>query len=760
MKRIALAAVAALMLAGCGSSPVTPSHITRSIPVPPSPAPFLCHPRYPAEAGECIRQQEETEGKHPARPQSEIKGLLPLATFGKTCIDISKYQGIPNFFQARLAGLRCVIVQANDGNYRNPLFDAQARAIRGAGLPFGIYTFTEAFSGARQAAIAVSMAIGQGATLGAWSDVEVPGSYRHACEYVNYAQAHGFRIAGKYSSPGLVEGGACSGYDWPAEWGGGRAYPLRGYTLSQTVMRQDCGTCRYGGVSGEVDLDEDLGLLALAKPPVPPTPPSVLRERLARDRAVHRHYLILVERHRCRLDRRGHGHEIPRTHSQWRLCRGWIEEGQDAIDDAHKVKAHLARATTATATAIADRLSPNLASVEVVALPPGTTDIHVAIMQNLSGAGVKYVDLPVTQLTYTPPAVDPVVDVLAKGPSGALGGWAGRLQTIPGGRETQGEREAREAKEREAREARERLEREARERAEREARELEEREHQTSTVVGVDAGGWAWESAVRDFSGAVHYVRSSSTSYNTDTQMSLLAKYGVHLLPLFNTSPLTSNRTGYATEVLKWFLRYGHGGSFWAGKTDLGATTAEIVNEPGNPYFWGSSARTDQASYAALIEQVNSTLTAGLPASDRPRLLVSYDGGYEGDAYGRALLKADGHLAVLNLGYTVHPYGGHGSREQSALGARSRVTEAPHPVYITEVGWPTCGETGDSLNWSESEQAANITRWVSWTRSLGYVAATVSFNYADYGSNCYGIVKGAGGPHKLAYAALKAAAGS
>lgn len=264
--------------------------------------------------------------------------------------------------------------------------------------------------------------------------------------------------------------------------------------------------------------------------------------------------------------------------------------------------------------------------------------------------------------------------------------------------------------------------------------------------VGVDAGGWRWESAVRDFSGAVKYVRSSYTNYSDDSHIGYLAKYGVTLLPLFNDWT--------AGKVLAWFQRYGHGGTYWPGKVDLGATTVEVVNEPGNPYMGGGRTRTDQPRYAATVEEYNRVLSA-LPEANRPRLLVSYDGGFEGDNYGRVLVKDDPNLLKLNVGWTVHPYGGHSSRTKSAEGGRSRVLEAPHPVYVTEVGWPTCGETGDSLSWSEAEQAANIVNWVHWTRSLGYVAATVNFNYADYSGNCYGIVKSAGSPHKLSYEALK-----
>jgi hypothetical protein len=376
---------------------------------------------------------------------------------------------------------------------------------------------------------------------------------------------------------------------------------------------------------------------------------------------------------------------------------------------------------------LTDRLSPDGTAIEVVSEPAGTAYIHVGLMANLAGAGIVYLNLPASQTRYVPLVGLPVVDMEALSTSNApIGGWAGRLQVQPHAEE-----------------------------------EPHEEEHAGSMSVGLDAGGWDWESAVRDFSGATRYVRSSHINYESDGQVALLARFGVRLMPLFNTSPFTASRGAFAAEVLAWFQRYGHGGTFWRGRTDLGATTAEIVNEPGNPYFWGSGARTDQAAYASLVEGVASALRA-LPAADRPRLLVSFDGGFEGDSYGRELIRADPHLLRLGIGWTVHPYGGHSSAQSSGEGNRSRVTEAHtatrQTVFVTEVGWPTAvGQppTGDSLQWSEAQQAANIRSFVEWARGLGYVGAVVDFNYADYGSsNWYGIVDSSGTRHKLSYATL------
>jgi hypothetical protein len=388
----------------------------------------------------------------------------------------------------------------------------------------------------------------------------------------------------------------------------------------------------------------------------------------------------------------------------------------------------LASADAAT-TGITDRLSADHTSIEVTSEPTGTARIHVAIMQNLSGSGVKYLDISAAQLKFTPPIADPVVDVIAETSSGAtIGSWAGRIQTTPGGVKEEPPKE---------------------------------KEPPSAMVVGIDAGGWRWESAIADFSGAVKYVRSSYTNYNSDSQMALLAKYGVHLMPLFfeGGSMQELDTASHVETVVNWCRRYCKGGAFWAGKTDLGATTIELVNEPGNPYLHGGEPRSESSklAYVDLTRKVHAALA---PISPLPKLLASFDGGFEGDAYGRWIFA---HGAVAD-GVTVHPYGGKSNVEQSALGGRKRVTEAHEqagkPVYVTEIGWPTAvGQpaTGDSLQWTEQQQAENIVNWVHWCRSLGYVAATVNFNLVDYGTNNWYGIDRKDLSHKPSYAALKGA---
>jgi hypothetical protein len=415
------------------------------------------------------------------------------------------------------------------------------------------------------------------------------------------------------------------------------------------------------------------------------------------------------------------------------------------------------------ASSIVTRLSPDHTAVEVVSEPEGTASINVAIL-NQAQTETKYLwpRLPASQMVYKPPAGYPVVDMEARNSSGqSLGSWAGRLTTAtaPPAEETQAEREAREAREREAkeREARERAEREAREKLEREQREKEEAEHPSGMVSALDDGGWVGESITADISGAVKYTRSRTWEYNTDEKLARLARYGIHIMPIFENWEAPSSM---AANALGWCRRYCKGGTFWQGKTDLGAETLEIVNEPGNPYMGEGRTTTDEAQYAQIVEATASALK-GLPSTQpQPRLLVSYDGGYAGDSYGRALVQADPNLLKLKIGWTVHPYGGKSDRTQSALGGRTRVTESLRPVYVTEVGWPTAvgqPSTGDSFQWTEQQQAENIVGFVRWARGLGYVNDVTIFQYRDYGSNNWYGIESSSGRHKPSYQALKSA---
>ncbi len=163
----------------------------------------------------------------------------------------------------------------------------------------------------------------------------------------------------------------------------------------------------------------------------------------------------------------------------------------------------------------------------------------------------------------------------------------------------------------------------------------------------------------------------------------------------------------------------------------------EVLNEPGGDWFWGPQAESaeNRASYAQLLIEVHEALVRSFGAR-RPLELASWDGGHDSsNAWGEAWSHNTTALADVDA-VTNHPYGGTGSRGQAILGNR-RLIEADEavshkPVYITEIGFPTGNNSnGDSLVYSEAEQAAAIASFARWARQTGYVAGVTFYGYRD-----------------------------
>jgi hypothetical protein len=186
----------------------------------------------------------------------------------------------------------------------------------------------------------------------------------------------------------------------------------------------------------------------------------------------------------------------------------------------------------------------------------------------------------------------------------------------------------------------------------------------------------------------------------------------------------------------------------------------EVLNEPGGSWFWGSSSEsaTNRESYAQLLIEVHEALVANFGGA-RPEELASWDGGHDSsNAWGEAWSKNATALADVD-GVTNHPYGGTGSRASAILGNRRLVENdekvSHKPIYITEVGFPTKGPTGDSLQYSELEQAWAIFQFAEWARSTGYVAGVTFYGYRDgTEGGGYG-VETHSGVRKLAFTAMQ-----
>jgi hypothetical protein len=275
-------------------------------------------------------------------------------------------------------------------------------------------------------------------------------------------------------------------------------------------------------------------------------------------------------------------------------------------------------------------------------------------------------------------------------------------------------------------------------------------------TVGLDAGNYG-SSGAADVRGAVDTVR-----YDTDLGVPALENFkkaGLHIQMNFS-GPYNSggvcalNATGWAAEALTFFK---------ASTTPTQTPAIEVLNEPGGTWFWGSGAASASSAscYRNLLKKTHDAFHAQYGGA-APKILGTLDGS-GGLAFGKLWVSAD--WATYVDGFIVHPYGGTGSRASSALGNRARIEEARAltggPIYITEVGWPTATSqpsTSDSLQWSEAEQATNITNFIHWCHDTGYVAEVVYFNYHDFGTNSwYGVVR-SNGSHKPSYEALRQAA--
>jgi hypothetical protein len=269
--------------------------------------------------------------------------------------------------------------------------------------------------------------------------------------------------------------------------------------------------------------------------------------------------------------------------------------------------------------------------------------------------------------------------------------------------------------------------------------------------VGVDAGGWP-SSFASDVAGAASYVRLESPSS--------IAGWTAAGVKVIDDMAGQSNSGGVsALNATEWAAK-----AVAAVKANPEIAAIEVLNEPGNQWMgWGSNAgdAANAAAYDHLLKVVHEAMVANF-GTHYPPLLASYDGGEGPTTWGEEMWAAEPNVGSYINGITLHSYGGTSNRTNSALGSRDHIEEAHSqhpsiPIYVTEVGWPTAvGQpaTGDSLQWTEAEQASNITNFITWAKGTGYVADVTIFNYRDYGTNDYYGIETASGAHKLSYAAL------
>lgn len=380
-------------------------------------------------------------------------------------------------------------------------------------------------------------------------------------------------------------------------------------------------------------------------------------------------------------------------------------------------------------TSITDRLSADKTAVEVTSLPAGTEHVGVAVMTDLQAHGLEYRVLTLAEAgrPYVPPAGKPVVDLQAftgccKGTGHALGGWAGRLQTVPGGVKEPPPEE--------------------------EPPTEEPPPPPPSLLVGLNAGYWG-AGEQTDLKGlGAPLVRLDTPGDTTAWETSGLKVIADMAGPYSSSGVSGVNVQAHINRDLALVRK------------NPRLFAVETLNEPGGNWFWGGSAESagNREAYGRLVIAVHNALVNNFGAN-RPLQLCSYDGGHDSsDAWGEGWSKVPGALAACD-GLTNHPYGGTGARSSAILGARWLVertwAQTHKPIYVTEVGFPTIHGTGDSLGYSERESAWAIYNFAAWANTKGYVAGIAFYGYRDSANSAgYGLERNTG-THKPGWVALQ-----
>ena len=252
----------------------------------------------------------------------------------------------------------------------------------------------------------------------------------------------------------------------------------------------------------------------------------------------------------------------------------------------------------------------------------------------------------------------------------------------------------------------------------------------------------------------------SWTTY--DEFMTLAAQHGVHVLPTLIDTPswdgpswnaIPADPSAYATYVAAVVARYGPHGTFWSANPNLpndAIQTFELWNEP--YYDNGNNGNYDPAAYANLVK---AAAIAGRAADPSAKFLLAADN--ESELVNGtwvwwidALYQAVPDLNNYFDGVVVHPYGtdltnasfptpgqAYNGYEQVRRVESIRQEFVNHgasdkPIWITEIGWPTCTSGSDRCT-TPAGQAANLTTVFNYARTTwkGYVQSLFVYCYQD-----------------------------
>jgi hypothetical protein len=240
---------------------------------------------------------------------------------------------------------------------------------------------------------------------------------------------------------------------------------------------------------------------------------------------------------------------------------------------------------------------------------------------------------------------------------------------------------------------------------------------------------------------------------------------------------IPADPSAFADFVARIAARYGPGGTFWQDHPELPNSPLsyiELWNEPYCSCF--SLGGVNPARYAALVK---ASVLAGRAANPGVRYLIEADSA-PGEYPGGFLAGMYSAMPDLNRYFdavAVHPYSDDRSpaltddrygfqRLSSTRDLLVAHGASDKPLWITEVGWPTCpGGAADECV-TEAQQASYLQTAFDLvkTKFASYVRAMFVYHYNDFApgdpnsrEQWFGLTR-VDGSHKPAYDVFRAAA--
>lgn len=252
---------------------------------------------------------------------------------------------------------------------------------------------------------------------------------------------------------------------------------------------------------------------------------------------------------------------------------------------------------------------------------------------------------------------------------------------------------------------------------------------------GVEMGGWGAGEEVGDMEEA--HINVTRLNKPSAARVAELESKGVAVIYLYaydtggqNKSGVKAiNRTAWVADAIKKIK-------------EVKPKYFEALNEPAGSWFWGEGAgnAAEAEAYVKLIELLWAEVQK-LPSGERPKILVSLDGGKSTSKEWVEKLKAVNASFTSFFDYgTCHAYYKVGGNATGKLGNRGNVLAIytyigkARKIAVTEIGWPTLKETGDSYKYSEAEQAEAVGGWLAWTKASASetaVVLTTIYGYRD-----------------------------